>query len=333
MLNRLPIPRLPDRLAYRKPDRVSRACDECRSHKNAMAICQLVASVLRRSCRHRDRERNELELAKEKIDYYERLLREVSQEVELPLTKKIERALQSSPQRSESQEDGIISSHASSLSSVGSLDALESLDEDVNESKSSRATVYFDKSSEISWLRSLDVEANGPPGSEKEIENSRKFPHPRTAPTASMNYHIDPAEYPGLEVDNPYALPAKALIPFYLGISKHPGRKWLALLNPVFAICNKLCQLSGRDVQDKDHGFFSRAQTLNISESLVEDHEDLQQVQIETLAAFYPLNSSHINRAWKMIGTATRSGIPLGLHLRATHSKLNPSALEARYKL
>lgn len=34
-----------------------------------------------------------------------------------------------------------------------------------------------------------------------------------------------------------------------------------------------------------------------------------------------------------MIGTATRSSIALGLHLRATHNKLNTSALEARHKL
>lgn len=34
-----------------------------------------------------------------------------------------------------------------------------------------------------------------------------------------------------------------------------------------------------------------------------------------------------------MIGTATRSAIALGLHLRATHNKLNASALEARHKL
>lgn len=34
-----------------------------------------------------------------------------------------------------------------------------------------------------------------------------------------------------------------------------------------------------------------------------------------------------------MIGTATRSAIALGIHLRATHNKLNASALEARHKL
>lgn len=215
-------------------------------------------------------------------------------------------------------------SNASSSSSVGSLDALDVLDEDVNWSKDSRATGYIGKSSEVAWMRSLETEASDLSGSKKELESSRKSPLPSTAPMASMNYHIESADYPGLEVDHPYALPAKASaerllrffmdsvqpsLPvvrqdlfvdqfnlFYSGKSKHPGRKWLALLNLVFAISNKLCQVSGQDVQNNDHRFFSRAQTLNISEILVEDHEDLQQVQIETLAAFYLLTSSHINR-------------------------------------
>jgi hypothetical protein len=86
-------------------------------------------------------------------------------------------------------------SNASSPSSVGSLDALDVLDEDVNRSKDSRATGYLGKSSEVSWMRTLDVEAKGPSGSEMEIENSSKFSHPRTAPTVSMNYHIEPPEY------------------------------------------------------------------------------------------------------------------------------------------
>lgn len=101
-------------------------------------------------------------------------------------------------------------SNDSSSSSVGSLDALDVLDEDVNRSKDSRATGYIGKSSEVAWMRSLETEASDPSGSKKELENSRKSPLPRTASTASMNYHIESADYPGLEVDHPYALPARA---------------------------------------------------------------------------------------------------------------------------
>lgn len=127
-----------------------------------------------------------------------------------------------------------------------------------------------------------------------------------------MSYHFEPTDYPSSEVDNIYALPPKPLaerllnsfmdsvqpsLPIirqglfidqfnllYTGKSIYPGRKWLAVLNAVFAISTKLCQLSGEDVPNHGDQFFSRAQTLNISESLVDDHEDLQQVQLETLA-------------------------------------------------
>lgn len=174
-------------------------------------------------------------------------------------------------------------------------------------------------------MRDLEMEiTSGPSDNEKDLENSGSFSPPQTASIASMNYRLESADYPGLEVDNGYALPAKPLaeqllklyidsvqpsLPiirqdlfidqfnsFYSGKPRHPGRKWLAVLNLVFAISTKLCQITAQDVPYKGHQFFSRAQTLNINESLVEDHEDLQQVQIETLAAFYLLTSSHINR-------------------------------------
>lgn len=156
---------------------------------------------------------------------------------------------------------------------------------------------------------------------------------------ASVDYHIESADYPGLEDENPYALPAKALaerllrlyldsvqpsLPiirqalfvdqfnsFYSGELIHPGRKWLAVLNLIFAISSKLCQNSGQDILNRDNKFFSRAQKLSISESLVEDHEDLQQVQVETLAAFFLLTSSQINRyvAHREVGHPVRMTI------------------------
>lgn len=173
-------------------------------------------------------------------------------------------------------------------------------------------------------MRSLEMKSAGLSNNEQNSETSHSWPPSRIAPTASMNYHIEPAAYPAEEVDNVYSLPeklsAERLLEIYMdsvqpslpvirsdlfkdqfdsftsGRSGHPGRKWLAVLNLVFAISTKLCQHSGQDTQNMGHLFFSRAQMLNISESIVEDHEDLQQVQIETLAAFYLMISSHVNR-------------------------------------
>lgn len=175
-------------------------------------------------------------------------------------------------------------------------------------------------------MRRLEMKtaSGGSSNNGQNPENSHSSPLPRTTSTASMSYHVEPADYPAEEVDNIYALPerssAERLLVIYMdsvqpslpvirsdlfrdqfesfisGNSGHPGRKWLALLNLVFAISTKLCEYSGQDTQNTGHQFFSRAQILNISESIVEDHEDLQQVQIETLAAFYLMISSHINR-------------------------------------
>ncbi|KAJ5555966.1 hypothetical protein N7513_003608 [Penicillium frequentans] len=310
-----------------------------------------------------DKERTQLESAISEVDRYEELLREISQEVDVSVARKITKALRLSPRGQESRGQVSSASSTSSASSIGSLNALDTIDEDVNRSKASMATGYHGKGSEISWMQSLALKAGVDQGKEGAFEGIQDHLSPIGNSFASVNYHMESADYPGsgLEHENPYTLPAKALaerllslyihsvqpsLPIirqtlfvdqfnslYSGNSIHPGRKWLALLNLVFAISSKLCQIAGQDTHNRENRFSSRAQKLIISESLVEDHEDLQQVQAGTLAAFFLLTSSQINRAWKMIGTATRSAIALGLHLRATHNKLSVSALEARHKL
>lgn len=173
-------------------------------------------------------------------------------------------------------------------------------------------------------MQSLALEGRVHRGDKGIAKGSQNPQSPTDDSMTSVNYHIESAKYPGLEDENPYTLPGKALaerllrlyldsvqpsLPvirevlfvdqfnsLYSGELRHPGRKWLAVLNLIFAISSKLCQMAGQDIHDRDTKFFSRAQKLNISESLVEDHEDLQQVQVETLAAFFLLTSSHVNR-------------------------------------
>lgn len=371
MASRVPIPRLLNQEIKRKPGRTSRACDECRSRKAkcdgekpTCSNCKKLEVTCRYSDPKRKVEQTELEMARKKTKDLENVLHDILHEVDSPVAKKIERVLKppTSTRGSDSASKVAPSSlSSSSSSSVGSVDAMDTLDEDLNQTKNSRATGYLGKSSEVSWMRSLEMQSGGSSGNENYLGTRGKSPSPNAPPTASMNYHIEPSDYPAEEVENIYALPeripAERLLRiymesvqpslpvlrtdlftdqfdiFYSGNSSHPGRKWLALLNLVFAISTRLCQISGQDTQNMGHQFFSRAQMLNISESIVEDHEDLQQVQLEALAAFYLLTSSHVNRAWKMIGVATRSSISLGLHLQATHNFLNREALEARNKL
>lgn len=173
-------------------------------------------------------------------------------------------------------------------------------------------------------MQSLALNARVHGVEEGVSKGSQNLRSPIDDSMASVDYHIKSTDYPGLEDENPYALPARSLaerllrlyidsvqpslpivrqalfvdqfLSFYSGELIHPGRKWLAVLNLIFAISSKLCQMSGQDIHGSDSKFFSRAQKLVISESLVEDHEDLQQVQAETLAAFFLLTSSQINR-------------------------------------
>ncbi|KAJ6003148.1 hypothetical protein N7451_005695 [Penicillium sp. IBT 35674x] len=369
MLNRIPIPRLPNQHQGSKTHRTARACDGCRARKTKCdgnkPTCAQCASAGLENCVYsqskQDRERQQLESAYREVDRYEELLREISQEVDVSVARKIMKALRPSPPEQEPRGELSSASSTSSTSSIGSLDALDTLDEDVNRSKASIATGYLGKSSEVAWMQSLALNARVHVVDEGVSKGSQNLRSAIDDSMASVDYHIESIDYPGLKDENPYALPARSLaerllrlyidsvqpslpiirqalfvdqfLSFYSGELIHPGRKWLAVLNLIFAISSKLCQMSGQDIQGNDSKFFSRAQKLIISESLVEDHEDLQQVQAETLAAFFLLTSSQINRAWKMIGTATRSAIALDLHLRATHNRLNTLALEARHRL
>lgn len=102
MSSRVPISRLPNhRIAHKSPGRVARACDECRSRKakcdGAKPTCAQCAGAKLVSCTYseskKNRDRKELERAKQKASRYERLLRELGHDVEPSVAKKIERAL------------------------------------------------------------------------------------------------------------------------------------------------------------------------------------------------------------------------------------------------
>ena len=77
-----------------------------------------------------------------------------------------------------------------------------------------------------------------------------------------------------------------------------PGKRWLAIFNMILAIGSRFRQVSQPDVQEDsdEHMFFAQVKSLNISEDVLYDHDDLQLVQAEALMAFYFLALSQINR-------------------------------------
>jgi hypothetical protein len=82
-------------------------------------------------------------------------------------------------------------------------------------------------------------------------------------------------------------------------VARPGNKKWLALLNMVFAIAAKYSQLVHLDwrVQAEDHlVYFTRAKTLSLDYDGVFNHPDIQQVQVEGLTSFYLLATGQINR-------------------------------------
>ncbi|KAJ5226286.1 hypothetical protein N7468_007511 [Penicillium chermesinum] len=187
--------------------------------------------------------------------------------------------------------------------------------------------------------------------------------NPSDALMASTNYYLDDLEISSANKVDAYEVPSKEvatkLLNAYLasvhpsfpiiGISTFvsqfqvffsqpslkPGNRWLAILNLIFAIAAKYAQLTDADWKEDDDGhclYFSRAKSLSLEDQLLH-HPDLQQLQVEGLACFYMVSSGHINRAWKLSGSAVRGALALGLHLRNVGSCTSDTSKEIRYRV
>ncbi|KAJ5161356.1 hypothetical protein N7492_006748 [Penicillium capsulatum] len=234
--------------------------------------------------------------------------------------------------------------------------------EDYNRSDKSRATGYIGANSEIAWIQQLNSQASKRNDEETNSAINPQLQFPVDDSIASMNYHLDYKSLSKPDLTTPFDLPPKsladALYQVYLEKAhpsfpvirpdlfhdqldrcycekRNPGRKWLALFNVILAIA---CALSRLSAQKQPHAvdedvFSARARALGLSGQLLYDHSDLQQVQTETLMAFYFLIQSQINRSWKMIGIAARSSIALGLNIDKRTNILDVKSREARRHL
>lgn len=221
----------------------------------------------------------------------------------------------------------------SPLSSIGSLEAIDRLEEDPNRSEGTRATGVVGKSSEISWMqrvqREAEQRARGNPGT---LESNPADDEEKEAFSLhALNYHLDDLDISVPEPVQLYAMPPRELAdrlfddyfskthPFFPILSKQlfrgqyqtfldtstrpdparPGDKWLAVLNIIFAIGAKHAHLTNAAWrgEDNDHlVYLTRARLLSMNSDVLFSHPDLQQVQVEGLIAFYLLASDQINR-------------------------------------
>ena len=217
-----------------------------------------------------------------------------------------------------------------SASSVGSLEAVDEVDYDVNRTDHSRAAGNLGKSSEITWMRRLEQDTEqqrkGHPGEiNLDFHQSDKNMDHRPLPY-ELNYHLDDV---GIGVSEPvqmYWMPPRALAdslfetymrvahPYFPIINRPlfcdqyrrffdelavPGDKWLAILNMIFAIAMVYANVA----ELEDHGnpqdhllYLTRTRMLSMGGDNVFSHPDLQQVQIEGLIAFYLLSTDQVHR-------------------------------------
>ncbi|KAJ5935771.1 hypothetical protein N7466_005318 [Penicillium verhagenii] len=386
-LEKVAIPRIASANNAQARRRSVRACESCRQRKTkcdgkrpSCGQCiyhnnQCVYEEVKRV-----RDENKIKSLTNRVEKYEKTLRSVQGEVDAPTARKIRKVLKckdgsfsKQPQKDEDSD---------SDSSVGSLESVDVVGEDLNRNEQSRAAGYFGKSSEVSWMQKLEDSVGS---TSREMSDSPLMGHvegqngdsasqndkiAKDIPIAMMNYHMDDLDIP--MVDNqsdPFVMPPRDLAdeyfnaymlfvnPFFNAIrqstftqqylqffSRPPGpprnsdppRKWLAVLNMIFAIGCRHCRLinhTNSGIYDDHIVFLTRARQLSLHENVLFEHTALQQIQLELLVAVYLLCTGQINRASKFGSMALHSAISLGINLRLLDDRTNHASKEARSRL
>jgi hypothetical protein len=214
-----------------------------------------------------------------------------------------------------SLSDGVASSYLSGIA--------DHTTEDFNRDEKVRAIGFVGEHSELAWLyklkRDLDCEGSTPVGD---------IPDRATVPISSLNYFQDVDEISSLDhaelskrpprhiadhlvdlyfqtVHPAFPIIGKGLFlgqyqSFYTNPNVRPGKRWISVLNLVFAIAARYTLLVSNGLKGgaDDHlSYFARSWRLSIDNVALLDHPPLQQVQIEGLTAFYLLSTGQVTRS------------------------------------
>ncbi|KAJ5240426.1 uncharacterized protein N7469_002017 [Penicillium citrinum] len=123
---------------------------------------------------------------------------------------------------------------------------------------------------------------------------------------------------------------------FYSDSTVRPGDQWLAVFNFICAIAHIHTPPTQEAISYREHVHiihFSRGWMLSMDKTSLRHHENLQQVQIEGLAAFYLLSVGQVNRSWKCCHVAISSALAMGLNLRNESTAIAPLSKEIRYRV
>ncbi|CEL04455.1 hypothetical protein ASPCAL05585 [Aspergillus calidoustus] len=345
--------------------RVSRACENCRDQKVKCSGQRPTCQRCQESgiqCSYGDRKREKmarrLSDLSARVQTFETLLQNIYPNLDSLSAQYVEQIL-SDQSENDPTSSRLPSEFPSPLfptdpgSPVGSIDFTK---EDFNRDEKIQATGFVGEHSEIAWIGRLKkiLQHLQPDPMEKGVERS-------TVSTA--NYFLDNLEVEVMDtVDLSYRPPAavadrlvdsyfQVVHPYfpivgkvtflgqyksyYSASSVRPGKRWLAVLNMIFAIATKYAHdlTQGNEHADEHIAYFSRAWKLSMGNVALLDHPNLQQVQVEGLSAFYLLTVGQANRSWRLSGMSIQSAVTMGLNLRNESNIIFSNSRETRYRV
>lgn len=219
---------------------------------------------------------------------------------------------------------------------VGSNGPMDCIREDINRDAITKATGFYGKNSELTWIQKLKQETashgsddnEDSPIGEDGSSASQAHDNDNLAPINTSSYHCDDLSINVYEQIEPFEVPIKstadALFQSYLETihpsfpiigkntfmqqynayfenpdRRRPNQNWLAILNMIFAIGAKqshLVQAEWCGDSDDHLVYFTRARMLGFNADAILGHAELQKVQITGLMAFYLMSIGQVNR-------------------------------------
>ncbi|KAJ5214893.1 hypothetical protein N7468_010572, partial [Penicillium chermesinum] len=357
---KVPIPRSANPNVWTSSGRTSRACENCREqkakcsgHRPVCTRCKDSGLQCIYSYRKREKMVKQVEDLTAQVHSYENVLREIYPKLDTLSGQFVDRML---------GDQLVRISHSAAFSEDGSstahpLAAMDHTEEDFNRDEKVQALGFVGEHAEITWLyrlkRDLDQESSTPSGETLDRPS-----------ISSLNYFLgemellcfDEIELTGrppqtiadqfveayFETVHPaFPIIGKSVFlgqyrSFYSNPNLQPGKRWMAVLNLVFAIgARNFFLLNGplAEPADKPVVFFTRAWRLSLENVALFDHPNLQQTQVEGLAAFFLLATGQVNRSWRIIGIAIRSAVAMGLNLRSQSDSIPYVSKETRYRV
>ncbi|KAJ6100708.1 hypothetical protein N7499_000338 [Penicillium canescens] len=355
---KIAIPRAANTKPLANPGRVSRACVNCRDqkvkcsgHRPTCHRCQMSAVTCIYGDRKREKMVKQLDDLTAQVETYETLLRNIYLPPDHHPDTSVNQpgATDASPHPlNKIPSTSLASALPSRVSDNANTPActigpVEFVEEDFNRDAEAQATAFLEqndptlgssqKDADIASLSSVNYfpDDSGPVISDNVAMMER--PSQGIADQLVNNYFS--------VIHESFPFLGKSLFlsqcrAFYSNANLRPGRRWMAVLNMVFAIAARhSCLASCQTHHDHDdHAvYFSRAWQLNTHDVASLSHPNLQQVQVEALASFYLLSIGQVNRAWRMCGIAIRSAQAMGIYLRDESPSTSTLSKEARYRL